>query len=404
MADVLVFDGAEAAEHGDEEGLTAALQALAPGVAARPTFARARDMAITGALMRALRCAWEGGWQPADIVRAAGKRLGRATTAVAAEVIVAEARGSAGADVAVPEPWADQLRHMAVAPGIELLWSDPDRLRVGIQLLGMLTHLPVLPCLLPPPSRWGHGRPLHVTMPAPGSGDTKMLAKVRALLAKAESTTFEEEANSLTAKAQELMARYAIDQAMISGTEAGPAGEGPGGRRIGIEDPYARGRSGLLAHVAQANRCRTVSMEGYGFSTIFGFPGDLDIVEVLYTSLLVQATRAMTAAGSVRDSLGRSRTRSFRLSFFHSFAGRIGERLGAATSQATEDAGAVHGAALLPVLAGRSAAVEDAFNAAFPNLVSVRARVSNYDGWVAGRVAADRAHLGPDQELPGVAV
>jgi len=145
--------------------------------------------------------------------------------------------------------------------------------------------------------------------------------------------------------------------------------------------------------------------ESYGFSTVFGFPGDIDIVEMLYTSLLVQATRAMTAAGSVRDATGRSRTRSFRQSFLISFARRIGERLQAATAQAAVDAESEHGGALLPVLAGRTTAVEEAFAAVFPDLVSKASRVSNWEGWVAGRVAADQAHLGPEhQMLPGIAV
>jgi Protein of unknown function (DUF2786) len=433
-----VFDGAEAAEHRDDDGLDGVLQALADGIAAGRGFGAALDMTMTGDLIGALRSSWEGGWQPADIVRAAAKRLGRSHMDLAAEVIAVEARTSTGPDVRVPESWAEQLRQLPVASGLELRWSDPDRLRLGIGLLGMLIHLPGLPHLMPPPSKWGsrHGRPIY-TAP-PGTVDTRMLAKVRALLAKAESTTFEEEANALTAKAQELMARHAIDQAMVAGadgadsdgptgrrigvddpyagakanllhsvaqanrsaTVGGAAGDGPGGRRIGIDDPYAHGRCTLLAHVAEANRCHTVVSDGYGFSTIFGFPDDLDIVEVLFTSLLVQATRAMRAAGSQRDSLGRSRTRSFRQSFFLAFAGRIGERLRVATTQATEDAGAVHGEALLPILAERRSAVEDAFRQVFPKLVSVSQRVSNYDGWVAGRVAADRAHLGPDQQLP----
>ena len=37
-----------------------------------------------------------------------------------------------------------------------------------------------------------------------------MLERVRALLAKAESTTFPEEADALTAKAQQLMTRHAL--------------------------------------------------------------------------------------------------------------------------------------------------------------------------------------------------
>jgi hypothetical protein len=38
--------------------------------------------------------------------------------------------------------------------------------------------------------------------------------QVRALSAKAESTSFEHEADALTAKAQEFMARHAIDEAV----------------------------------------------------------------------------------------------------------------------------------------------------------------------------------------------
>jgi len=398
MAEILAFEAAEAAEHGNDEQFEAALGRL------QALGARLLAPAMTGCLVAGLRAAWQGGWQPADIARAATKRLGRAHADLAAQVITAEAKTSAGPGIAVPEAWAAQLGQLAA--GEEPGWADPVEVRAGAALLGLLTHLPVLPHLMPPPSKWGrHGKggwraPAGVARP--GTVDTRMLSKVRALLAKAESTDFEEEAGALTAKAQELMARHAIDQAMVAGAAAGDV---PCGRRIGVDDPYALGKANLLSAVARANRCRTIWMETYGFSTVFGFPGDLDIVDVLYTSLLVQATRGMTAAGSVRDTSGRSRTRSFRQSFLVSFSGRIGERLRAATTLATGEAEAQHGSALLPVLAGRNAKVEDAFAAAFPDLVETSVRASNRAGWVAGRAAADLAHLGPEQQLlPGIAV
>jgi hypothetical protein len=160
-----------------------------------------------------------------------------------------------------------------------------------------------------------------------------------------------------------------------------------------------------VAAIASANRCQSVWMSGYGFSTVVGYANDVNIVEVLYTSLLVQATRAVTASGAVRDSLGRSRTRSFRQSFLLSFASRIGERLRGATRMATDEATDVHGSRLLPVLAGRAATVNQAFEEMFPDLVATSTRISNLAGWTAGRVAADLAHLGPEQQLlPGVAV
>ena len=389
-----MFDAAEAAEHGESERLDAALRRLGEhrGLA---------GAAMTSSLVAGLRAAWEGGWQPADVVQGAAKRLGAVQAELAAEMITLEARTWSGSRIDMPEAWAAQLRDLERSPrSDEERWWGPGALRMGAGLLGLLVHLPVLPHLLPPPSEWGR---LRQPRQRPASGmDGRVLDKVRALLAKAESTEFEEEADALTAKAQELMARYTIDQAMVAG---GASGEAPGGRRIAVEDPYARGKANLLAAIARANRCRTVWMEGYGFSTVVGYANDVDIVEVLYMSLLVQATRVMTASGAVRDSAGRSRTRSFRQSFLFSFARRIGERLEAATQAAQTEASDVHGGRLLPVLAGRGAAVDDAFDALFPDLVSTSTRISNLAGWAAGRAAADLAYLGPDQQrLPGVAV
>jgi hypothetical protein len=411
LAEYVIFEAAEAAERGYGADVDISIDALVNFVddPQRDAIAAA---AMTTCLTNTLRSAWEGGWQPADVVRAATKRLGRRWTDLAARVIAAEARMSAAPSIDVPPDWAEQLRHLPPGNSAELVWADPQALRDGVALLGMLMHLPRLPLLLTPPSGWGRSQGAgrasaadrfpHTGRAATGQTDSKMLAKVRALLAKAESTDFEDEADALTAKAQELMARHAIDQAMVTGANTG---ETPCGRRIGIDDPYALGKVNLLGAVAKANRCHSVWMEHYGFSTVFGFSSDLDIVDLLYTSLLVQATRAMTAVGSVRDGTGRSRTRSFRQSFLIAFSGRIGERLQAATAVATQEADVAHGGTLLPVLAGRNAAVDDAFEAAFPHLRQTSMRVSNHAGWLAGRAAADLANLGPDQQLSsGIAV
>ena len=113
----------------------------------------------------------------------------------------------------------------------------------------------------------------------------------------------------------------------------------------------------------------------------------------------------MLARGSVVDGHGRSRTRSFRQSFLLSFAGRIGERLTEAAAHAEREAEAELGSALLPVLAGRRDEVEHEVEVLFPRLQRVRGpAVTNREGWVAGRVAAERATLGPDAaQLPGIA-
>jgi hypothetical protein len=175
--------------------------------------------------------------------------------------------------------------------------------------------------------------------------------------------------------------------------------EAPGGRRLPVDDPYARAKSILLSVVASANRCRAVWCEGLGFSTVFGFESDLEFVDVLYTSLLVQATSAMVAAGSQVDRSGRSRTRSFRQSFLLAYAARIGQRLRQAEAASRSEAAEAYGEALLPVLAGRLAAVDAARDAAFPGLVSRSVSVTNAAGWAAGSAAADLASLSGRTEV-----
>ena len=260
--------------------------------------------------------------------------------------------------------------------------------------LRFLRALPVLPQLDAP-------------APPPAAVDdpeqARMLEKVRALLAKAESTTFEEEADVFTAKAQELMARYAIDEALLEASNGGQAGGGAttsavGGIRIGIDDPYARPKSVLLSAIASENRCRAVWSEHLGLSTVFGTHNDLRAVELLYTSLLVQATAAMRRADAVERH--GSSVRSFRYSFLVAFAYRIGERLREANDAVAAAVRAESGDAFLPVLASRVEAVEQARDAVFPRLSSSRLSVSNGAGFDAGLAAADAAVIQRGAPLP----
>src|SRR5690606_35188578 len=145
-----------------------------------------------------------------------------------------------------------------------------------------------------------------------------------------------------------------------------------------------------LAAVAHANRCQAIRLGGLDVCHVVGFPTDLEVVEVLHTSLLVQATTAMAAAGRQVDARGRSRTRSFRQSFLVGFAARIGQRLHEANATGEADGVAAHGPGLLPVLARRSQEVEVAVAEAFPNLRRSRAASSNGAGLAAGVAAADR--------------
>ncbi len=276
--------------------------------------------------------------------------------------------------------------HAAFIGRRHVVLRNVGALACAVELLRLLLSLPALPKL--------GGAPR-----AARSGvDARMLEKVRALLAKAESTTFPEEAEALSAKAQELMARHAIDAAMVGA--GGATGEVPTGMRLPVDDPYASAKSILLSEVAGANQCRAVWSKGLGFSTVMGFESDLMFVEILYTSLLVQATSAMVASGSQVDRSGRSRTRSFRQAFLLAYAVRIGDRLREAEAVSRASAQEAYGEALLPVLADRKAAVEAASAATFPGAVNRSVTVSNAAGWAAGRAAAELASLSTRAEVP----
>jgi hypothetical protein len=221
--------------------------------------------------------------------------------------------------------------------------------------------------------------------------DTRMRDKIRALLSKAESTEFPEEAESLTAKAQELMARYSIDYALLA-AKAGSKDE-PVGVRVGIDNPYEDPKATLLQRVTEANGCRAAFSKALGFSTVVGFARDVDAVEVMFTSLLVQATSTMISAGSRFDRHGRSRTRSFRQSFLHAYAMRIGQRLREATDAVGREMNAEAGGALVPVLAAKDEAVRRAAEAVFGDTELKAFTIGNREGWISGTVAADRANI-----------
>ena len=385
MARETVLAVAEAFRFESQEAFASGLEALA--VAEDFVGRTAVAGAVQWWMELALDRAWNSGWQPADVVRIVRRKLGAPHAGAVAAAVAASAarRPEAPAD----ERWAAQSAAIAADAGsgpARRPW--PEHLALALQALSLLLHLPPLPRLAPSPAS-GHGG---------GARSGVVLERVRALLAKAESTTFAEEAEALTAKAQELMARHAIDQAMVDAAGGG-APSAVAGRRIGVEDPYAAAKSVLLDRIATANRCRSVWSKDMGFSTVFGTAGDLDIVELLFTSLLVQGTDAMVGAGRSVDRSGRSRTRSFRQSFLLAYAMRIGERLAETTEEAVAEAVGRHGGALLPVLAGRAGAVDDAVAEVFPDMVSRGLSVTNGAGWLAGRTAAELATLAVGDEL-----
>src|SRR6476661_7957339 len=82
-----------------------------------------------------------------------------------------------------------------------------------------------------------------------------ILERVRKLLAKAEHPgTPAAEAEAFSVKAAALIARYAIDEALLA--ERGPDAGAPVLRTLTVDAPYALAKSVLLSQVAGAHRVR----------------------------------------------------------------------------------------------------------------------------------------------------
>jgi Protein of unknown function (DUF2786) len=229
------------------------------------------------------------------------------------------------------------------------------------------------------------------------------LATVRKLLAKAEGAATDAEADTYTAKAVELMARHGIDAALLGAAHPGHDEIGP--LRVALRDPYSAGKARLLGWTAAALGCRWV-MHGarsgrVAAVTVFGHASDRERVELLYTSLQLQATSQLVR---LRPSRGGESVAAYRRSWLHGFAAQVHRRLVAA-EQAAADRAAGEPEANRParvgdappvtlVLADRRHRVESAFAAAFPRLAAARSSVLSGSGCAAGALAGERADLG----------
>ncbi|HEU5149797.1 MAG TPA: DUF2786 domain-containing protein [Iamia sp.] len=361
--------------------------------ARRALLAAPTEVVVPGAegfALEALDELWSTGWQPAEVVwQARRRRVGAGTAAVGA-VAAAAVGWPAGT---LHPAWRGQLDDLGITPGgapPARGWAaDPA---AAVDLVGVLLALPPIEVLLPVP-----GRPdVAVASAVAGADldgiDAKVLERVRALLAKAESSTFEAEAQAFTAKAHELMTRHALEHALVA---TGPgADDRPVARRICIDDPYADAKAHLLAVIAQACRSTAVLLGGLQMATLVGFASDLAEVDVLFTSLLVQAQAGLDQLSRASEPGSRERTRGFRSSFLRGFAHRIGDRLQVAGAATVADLDRESGGALVPVMAERREAVDHHVAEMHPHLRTKHvAGPSDRLGWYAGRQAADRADL-----------
>ena len=231
------------------------------------------------------------------------------------------------------------------------------------------------------------------------TSENPMLTKISKLLAKAEAQGCSpQEAEALTAKAADLMAKYGVDRAMLAANQ--PETDHLTSKTVSTLNPWGKNKGLLLYMVAEAMRCKCIMLSKKGIANtediadrvmIMGWASDIERAELMYTSLLLQMSNgAMHAQGSLLDSPPRAFRHSWMLGFITSVAERIKAAEKRASEASTDDG--APGTEL--VLADRSLAVRKACNDQFRGQTKKTRRKARSDGYSTGFEASQRADIG----------
>ncbi len=225
----------------------------------------------------------------------------------------------------------------------------------------------------------------------------QLLDRVRKLLAKAEAEgVTPAEAQALTAKAAELMAKYGIDRALLAAVK--PETDQPASRLVEVDNPWGRVKAHLLCGLGAALRCQCILVTTRNGLRVhvFGYASDIERTDVLYTSVLIQMWHGLAAA---QVPASAASVRAWRRSWLLGFAAAVTARVRAAEQRAERDAanGAMVGgqdpsrAAL--VLADRSLVIRRNVEQAYPRLRTARTTYTG-SGYGAGYAEGRRADIG----------
>jgi hypothetical protein len=224
----------------------------------------------------------------------------------------------------------------------------------------------------------------------PENDEHILLARVRKLLEKSRATANVHEADAFAAKAAEIIARHRLDPARLAPRPSDELAvrEIPLGRGA-----YVRARLALLSAVVSAHDAEVVfgATPSGTIAYVAGFTADLDVIELMYSSLHAQASSRMAAER--RGSAAA--TQRFRRSFLFGYAERIAAVL--AESRRVAEAATVraHGSPNSPALLERQRRVEQFAAESFGRVRKARAPgAATEAGWQAGASAADRADVG----------
>lgn len=260
------------------------------------------------------------------------------------------------------------------------------------------------------------------------------LDRISALLAKAERTDNEAEADAYLMKAQQLATLASVDLAVARARIARrEARQQPESRTTTIGEKGRRANPHLISlfvAIAHANDAQVDVAANSTYVIGYGMPADLDVVETMYAALAVHMVHSSQGYVSGRTWQGETYLASVarrrrperrphtavtaRAAFYRAYVERITERLTQARQEALasiDDHATAHPTAVASsgsaVVLRQKATEVRAFHAQASRArgswggYSGAVRTSSGSAAEAGRTAASRARLGKQRELPG---
>lgn len=223
--------------------------------------------------------------------------------------------------------------------------------------------------------------------------------RIQALLRKAESTTFEHEADALLEKAETLRQQYRVE-VLLSGTYTDPSAQQEViSTRVHLRAPWVRYQLRLLNTVSRAYSCEALLLTESGIATVFGNSEDVAHVLDLFASLNRQREHFMRTSAGAKTAQEQGETSRYRRSFMVAYASRIGALLKRAREDVLDNlAGDAPMATdtVLPVLRHRAQQSQETLARLFPHTRTMSVSATHHGGYRDGYTAAGRAHLGGD--------
>lgn len=175
--------------------------------------------------------------------------------------------------------------------------------------------------------------------------DRTYAEKIAKLLRKAENPgATAEEAEAFITKAQELMTKYAIEEALVNAARIGSAkvAEKIVRDQIVYRGGYAPAQYDIGAAIARANDCRVLISKYRGTQTLIlnGFESDVARVKMLDASVQIQATGAVTKWARTKDMSWMTASQRYiaRRDFLFGFAQGLASQLSEAKERGQAEA------------------------------------------------------------------